>query len=318
VGFPSLARIANGFNALICDAIRVSGGSPALSVLVYDEDEDAFIPQSPSVFGITLPGAFGDGHDGAVHYTTNTTLTEDVRATTIIVDSGVTVNQAGFLQLATVSITNDGTIADDGADASGATPGAARSADCTCQVAGGNGGARATQGGDTVTTGFNGQGTAEALGASGGAGGGGGAGIGGTNNSWDLVTTTSSPFASTNPLFVVIPDLVYINLLVTVGAGGGGGTATTGGTGGAGGGMVRLGSPLITNNGTIRAKGGNGSDGTAAGGGGGGGGGGGRIVIAGGIAVVGTMSVAGGTGGAGNGGGAAGSNGSTGTIHLFV
>lgn len=315
MGFPSLARLANGFNALVVEAIRVAGGSPSLSVLVYDEDDDAYIPSSPSVFGITLPGAGGDGRDGPVHYTANTTLTADVRATTILVDAGVTVKQAGFLQLATTSITNNGTISDDGNNASGATPGAARSPECTSQVAGGSGGARAAQGGATLPGGFNGQGTPETLGAEGGAGGGGVAQ--GTNNGWDIVSTTSSPFASTNPLFVTIPDAAYVNLLVTVGCGGGGGNATVGGTGGAGAGMVRLGSPLIINNGVIRAKGGNGSAGTGAGGHGGGGGGGGRVVIAGSLSGSGTLSVVGGTGGAGNGGGSAGANGSNGTVHLF-
>jgi hypothetical protein len=324
MGFISLVRTAAGLVAVKLDALRITGGSNSLNILVYDSSEDAYVPTNPSVINVHTPGYSGDGRDGAIHYTTNTTLAADVRATTVLVDSGVELKVAGFEIVATTSITNNGTISDDGSNASGATPGTARDPSlCTAGVAGGNGGGRTQSGSPTALNPsvFGGSGipTPETLGASGGAGAGTGHGAAGNNAAeFALDVTVRSPFCGPSPTnigFLVTPAGSFA--AISVGCGGGGGNATTGGTGGAGGGIVRLGSPLITNNGIIRALGGNGSAGTASGGSGGGGGGGGRIVIVGNLVVPGTLSVAGGSGGAGNGAGTAGSNGQSGSVHLF-
>lgn len=324
MGYISLFKTLAGLAALKVDALRIAGGSSGLSILVYDEDEDAYIPASPSLISVTTPGYSGDGRDGAVHYTTDDTLTQDVRATTFLVDTGVTIQTDGFQINASVSITNNGTIHDNGASASGATPGAARDpAASSAGISGGGGGGRTQAGSNAsvvpaIISGPNVL-TPESLGASGGAGGGSGHGAGGNNSPFFVFDPTiRSPFSGPSPtdLGLIIASNGSF-CAITLGCGGGGANATTGGTGGAGGGIVRLASRLITNNGTISAKGGNGSAGTASGGSGGGGGGGGRIIIVGAIAVTGTLDVSGGTGGAGSGAGVAGSSGSAGSTHLF-
>jgi len=322
MGFISLIRTAAGRMAVKLDALRITGGSNSLNLLVYDSSENAYIPTNPSAINVHTPGYSGDGRDGAVHYTTNTTLTQDIRATTLLVDVGVSLNVAGFEISATTSITNNGTIHDNGANASGATPGTNRDpTTCSVALAGGDGGARTAAGGVTKTSPVLGGGllTPEPFGASGGAGAGTGHGAGGNNStSFTFDVNVRSPFSGPSPMSIgLILGSAGQFEVVTLGCGGGGGNASTGGTGGGGGGVVRLGSPLIINNGTISAKGGNGSAGTASGGSGGGGGGGGRIIIVGNLTVAGTLNVSGGTGGAGNGSGTAGTNGQAGSVHLF-
>lgn len=262
------------------------------------------------------PGTFGDGRDGAVVYSSNTTLAADVRATTVVVNAGVTLKVAGFEISATTSITvaATGIISDDGAAAVTTTPGAARSTACTAGVAGGAGGARLTAGSATAVA-IAATSTPEGLGAAGGSGAGTGAGAGGTNGAFTVDATARSPFCGPSPTdFEAITGILQA---MTVGCGGGGGNAVSGGVGGAGGGIARLRAPSLVNGGTVRALGGAGSAGTAAGGSGGGGGGGGRIVTVGKRSGAGTWSVAGGAGGAGNGGGSAGAAGATGTDHVF-
>lgn len=87
----------------------------------------------------------------------------------------------------------------------------------------------------------------------------------------------------------------------TAGAGGGGGAGSgVGGAGGAGGGIIMIAARLITNDGTIRARGSVGQDGQSGNSGGGGGGGGGLVLIYTSQAISGTstIQVSGGNGGA--------------------
>lgn len=111
------------------------------------------------------------------------------------------------------------------------------------------------------------------------------------------------------------------------GPGGGGGACDAGnaatdygGAGGGGGPGIIIFAKEIVNNGTIEAKGGNGSAGahaTAKAGGGGGGAGGVIVTVCRFPTKLGTRDVSGGTGGAGAGGGSAGSQGNTGLVMSF-
>lgn len=103
-------------------------------------------------------------------------------------------------------------------------------------------------------------------------------------------------------------------------AGTGGGLGNTGGGGGGGAGVVGIYARTLSNNGTIRAKGGDGGNAVttavspAAGGGGGGGGGGIILVYEATGSTVGSTDVSGGTGGSGVGTGKSGENGYAGKV----
>jgi len=324
-----LIRTSAGRLAAVLGAVRMPGASADFSLPVYDISEDAFVPGKPNSV-VRIPGFFGDGRDGAVHYTTDTTLTQDVRAVTITVDPGVVVNQNGFEQSATFSIVNNGTIHDNGADAVGGARGEQRSVSNSCGLAGGQGGFPGVQGNPSRSSFIenlanNYYFTSEYLGASGGAGGGpSGGGAGDNSFSWASSTVGSGPFGGLDPTscaFFFDPGSLDSAAAgiggLSLGAGGGGGTGPDGGGGGAGGGIVRLRSLRFTNNGVISARGGNGGNAVAGNSGGGGGGGGGRVVIVSSQLVQGTLSVSGGIGGSGLGTGASGSSGQSGTIHIF-
>jgi hypothetical protein len=277
---------------------------------VYFGIFDAFIAANPND-AARVSGVYGDGRDGVVHYTSDTTLSADVRASEIIVDEDVTVRQNGFLQVASTSITNNGVIHDDGIASD-------QSTDNTSGVAAGSPSGTGPQGSGT-TNHLDTSYTFESLGAKGGDGGGSGHKLGGDNSVlWTIVPNAISPFATNNPTDVQRIDAASQFLLtLTVGCGGGMGGGVGAGDGGHGARMVRLRAPHIINNGTIRARGENGQDGTGSNANGGGGGGGGRIIIYGKLLVTGTLDVSGGLGGAGIGTGVSGEPGEDGTIHLF-
>lgn len=283
----------------------------------------------PGAGGGAAAGTYGDGADGVVHYAANTTLTRDVRATSVLVDAGVSVDVAGFEITATISITNNGVIHQNGKDGvSGAGGGAGGFASCaplgcTAGVSGGNGGGGTSNPGNTSTIlgAANPNVVHDTLGARGGNGGGSGAtagGLGADYTGYTVRATVPHPFAGPTPTRVLVLDPWSFGFAaLSAGGGGGGGALAGGGGGGGGAGIVRLRAPSIINNGTIRARGGNGGAGGPVNGGGGGGGGGGRIVLVGALSGVGTTDVSGGAGGAGNGVGLAGAAGNAGTVHLF-
>lgn len=265
------------------------------------------------------PACLGDARDGVKLYTTNTTLTADVRASLIIVYSGVTLITAGWELMSQDLILNNGYVSADGVSAVAAVPGVGGGANSSSSgVQGGDGGMRANPGGDCNANGaaF----TSEALGAAGGNGSGAGAGAGGANASYTVDLSFRSPFAG--------PDICFVKgyawdlsgaqpYVITCGAGGGGANAGSGGTGGGGAGMNRLRARRIINNGIVSARGGLGSAATGVNGSGGGGGGGGRNVGSGFRYGNGRWLVTGGAGGAGNGTGTAGLPGASGTNHFF-
>lgn len=291
---------------------------------------------------------YGDGSDGAVTISGDTTLTRDMFYTTLTVNSGFTLNTGGFRVFAKTSVTVNGTIArngnagNNGTNGTGGGAGGAAGVKGTTAtdlaagslygaptaVASGNGGAGAGGGGASnpgvagttgtdVTSAISGNGVAGGQGGNGGLGAGAGSvGAGGGAGSAGTATASGTLPRSASTAILMIDTGTTVQQLR--------GRAGTGGSGG----------------------GGSGSGGTGVGAGiGGGGGGGGSHGTNGGIIVIvsptitvsgtgaitvngaaggnggnggtgGNGSGAGGSGG-GGGGGAAGSGGGGGVIALF-
>jgi hypothetical protein len=267
--------------------------------------------------------AFGNGLDGAVTLDGSTTyngwsslngstytLNRDPQATTLVINSGVTVKTNGFRMFATLSITNGGTIDDSGGAASGATGGTGDSA--ASVILGAVAGA-------TGTSGNGAQGSAGGTAWGSGTAGAGGAGSGKTGGG-------SRSGAAPGDAFHRLPSAVLAGAGgwngathqpgATGGAGSGGGDATnSGGGGGASGGLIALLAPVITNTGTISANGGAGGTPPTGNCGGGGGGAGGIILAYTRLAwTAGTVSVTGGAPGSGVGTGGNGSAGTSGSV----
>lgn len=245
---------------------------------------------------------FGNGSDGVAVIAAPTTLARTMFYDSLTVQSGGSVNVAGFEIYARRFIwaQNGGAIHSDGVDAT-TNVGAPTVADGDVdgRQAGGNGGG-------------NGAGAAGANGNQGGAGGNGGVsganpgGVGGTAGN-----PSTSPVRSRSPGASV----------VQTGGGGGGGGASGGGSQGGGGGQsggecsLRAPAIRVDAGGRISADGGKGAQGQVANGGGGGGGGAGKVRLEYRTLVNnGTIRAQGGLGGAGIGTGLAGANGINGIV----
>lgn len=265
---------------------------------------------TPNAGDASSLGFFGDGSDGTVHMDgTNTfaafasksgstyTLVRDVYASTLTLDSGKVLNTAGYRVFCKTSLTNAGTLHDDGGaggnggnagvGAGKGDAGAAGSAPVAGSLgssgAGGAGGAGPGTGSNPGAAGTGGLGE----GGNGGNGGHGedndigtGGAVGGTGG-----VESVQHFRTLGVDFLVGSQLQG----GSGGAGGGSGAGDVnkgggGGGGGAGGGVLAIYARTLTNTGTIRANGGAGgnggnSDGVGGSGGGGGGGGGGFVYI---------------------------------------
>lgn len=68
----------------------------------------------PAESTVVAGGFFGDGSDGAKTYSGNTALTQDLLATDVAVDVGVTLDTASFKIFGTGTLTNNGTITNAG------------------------------------------------------------------------------------------------------------------------------------------------------------------------------------------------------------
>lgn len=228
------------------------------------------------------------------------TLTRDVMATTVEIQSGVTIKTAGFRIRAQVAIYGTGTISDNGNAASGVTGGTALAEAGTlarASTAGGAGEVTTSKGGTNATA------------AVGGAGGLGGEGkSGNTGGAGGTITAPEAKLGSVHELNVAQGGYIEAasgNTKLVGGAGGGGGTGEgtkKGGGGGGGGGIVFISCPKISGTLKIEAVGGAGGKAEAAAteGAGGAGGGGGALIlsVAESISATVVLSVAGGAGGA--------------------
>jgi hypothetical protein len=272
----------------------------------------------------------GDGSDGALLFNGTSkvigltpsgneyTLTRDVSATTIVVSPGVTIKPAGFRIRATIGVSGEGLIADNGTAAAVAVAGAALAEAGTLTRSSGAGGA------GEVTTAKAGGNVTAALGGAGGKGGEGKSGnTGGTGGT---ATATEAKLGSVHSPSFVNNGFVSSGAGATKptgGAGGGGGTGDgtrKGGGGGGGGGVVYICTPKISGSLSIEAAGGAGGAGEAGGeAGGGAGGGGGAIILACAESVSSTVTtnVAGGAAGAGTGATKVAAAGTEGVVYTF-
>ncbi len=285
-----------------------------------------YIPKtatSPSIYGLFPSGA---GVDGTVTISTNTNLTRNMYYANLTVNSGITLNAAGWRILVTGNLVLNGKIANNGVNASGVTAGTAPAIGSTYLGNGTAGGAGKTATG-AGSTGVNC--TYSSFGGLGGNGSSAG-GAAGT-----LVTPvealggkyifTNLPDAWTNRMNPGAASASYVQ----AGSGGGGGritatgstTTRASGAGGSGAGFLVIAANNITGSGQFTAIGGNGSNATYTGtlgsatiSGGGSGGGGCIVLIYQLMANTITTSVIGGTPGTGLGTGLAGSVGSPGQV----
>ncbi len=259
---------------------------------------------------------YGNGADGDVTVTGNTTLTSDMYYDDLTINSGVNLCSNGYKVFVKGTLTLNGKIHNNGSAGSGPS--------------GGSGANKATLGSGTVKSGATSSGATVGQTVSaenycaGGSGGAGGTGIynGGAGGSAQAISSIyggksilySSIQAIMGGLFLA-GDVAYkINGGNAGGSGGGDGTNYGGGGGGAGGGVLVC-AKTITGSGSIEAKGGNGAAGTGGNAGGGGAGGGGFVVVISDSDISSlTINVGGGTGGSGAGSGSAGGNGSVGFI----
>jgi len=285
---------------------------------------------------------FGDGSDGDVTISSNTTLTSDMYYNNLTVNGGVTLKTGGYRIWVKNKLVNNGTISNNGGSGGDAgdytTPGAAGAAPGTgygtgvAGKAGSDAGNVNGQGSANGVAGVAGDNKSNCLignGAAGGAGGDTGGGTGGAAGAGGTATAaTNKPFAHTQLItlldFIGGSNPTKYEAATGAGSGGGGGcwaedtgngaSGGSGGGSGGSGGLVAIYAKYLENNGAITSHGGNGGAGGAAdcksepnshGGGGGGGAGG-----SGGLMVLvyhkktgqGTTTVSGGTGGSGGSG----------------
>ncbi len=270
-------------------------------------------PTSRGLSGFGLPHIFGDGSDGDLTLTVNTSLSVAIKQyRNLTIPSSYTLTgsisfQSRLILFVQETLTVAGTI-DQGAK--GYEGGAASTVDGnggkshthSMAVGGGGGG-----GGGTSTTSVGGEGGFNISGRG---------GLGGNPGS-----------AGTAGAVVDTIDITRFRLKTSLkdyaiesmggGGGSGGGDGTDGGAGGNGGGAILIfaNEVLITSTGVITSFGANGDAAGAGNRGGGGGGAGGLIyIVTRNYTNLGSVVAAGGTGGSGSGTGAAGGAGSAGTI----
>ena len=260
-------------------------------------------------------GIYGDGSDGAATIVGTVTLTRDMFYTNLTVPDGATLITNGYRVFVNgvLTVGTTGIIDHPGDPGVGGTRGVGAPAGSL---------AAATQGGSgTAAGGANGTGITASLGGVGGAGGTSASGSGGSGGSVTAPTAANGGirnayFAVFGQMFGISGTSAGTNTPIRGGSGGGAGGgngAAVGGGGGGGGGTVMVAARTCVNNGTIRARGGNGAAFPNVNCGGGGGGGGGVCMIITDFFSGNEPTAPGGSGGAGNGTGAAGSAGNAGT-----
>lgn len=264
-------------------------------------------------------GWYGDGSDGSVTISSDTTLVRDMYYVDLTIQTGANLNTGGFRihGTGTCTVQSGASINRNGNNASGATAGATVAAGTV-----GGGTAGGAGGGAAAGTAGTNQTAQTSVGSAGGAGGTGSAGAGGAAGTASVpaATTGGAEVLKTIGRAAILRDVA--GTLLTGGSGGGGGggngTASTGGGGASGAGNLSVSFKTITGSGTISAIGGTGGNAVGANAGGGGGGGGGAVVLISDndtTATSLTVSVAGGSGGGGAGTGLSGAAGSAGRIY---
>lgn len=143
------------------DALAGTVGTPS-NTNRYVTDDDTLgtgdVVRESEIDGFSSGNIFGDGSDGAVIISSNTTLTRDMYYTDLTINSTFTLDTGGYRIFGNGVLINNGTIRNNGANASGTTGGSGGAGGSL--KSGGTGGA-----GGNITAGGN------------AGGGGGGAGI---------------------------------------------------------------------------------------------------------------------------------------------
>lgn len=270
---------------------------------------------------IIPPAIFGDGSDGNVTISSNTTLSREMFYENLTINSGINLSTNSFRICVRGKLNNFGTIRNNGSDGSG-TSGGTDTTNPSTYLFGTN------QNGGAGSTG-NSAGSAPTTtiitpvpgpDCRGGAGG----GTSTTPYSGGASGSTSGTFPSSARIYGPASLFVsyYSNGTYNIGTSGGGGSAevsSTGGGGGSRGGLVLIYTDILNNFGSIEAKGGTGAAGSGINAGGGGGGGGGIIIIISRLIMdAGTITAAGGSGGSKVGTGSNGTAGSNGLIHKIT
>lgn len=265
---------------------------------------------------------YGDGSDGDVTISADTSLARDMYYNNLTVDSTKILTGSSFRIFVKNTLTNNGFIRNNGG--AGGTGGAASGGTAGTKVSSQFLG-ESKSGGTGGTPGAAGTASSNSIGGSGGNGGLGNGGVPQAGGAGGTATALAA-IAGGYRHGITALELRSINGSSTIvlfqgGAGGGGGgddttTGAGGGGGGGGGGLMVVAARIIVNSGTISCNGGNGGDAyqSAGNAGGGGGGGGGGLVMIYNSLTAGTETANGGTGGAKRGTGVAGSNGSAGLV----
>lgn len=297
--------------------------NPAVASLISALANQGLITNSTSTGGLSsfAAGTFGAATDGsatldgtatvawATKSSSTYTMTRDVHATTLTINSGVTLVTNGFRLFAQTSVSNAGTVGTPGPSASGTTGGGGTGAGT---LGGGRSGGGGVVGAGTTN------GTAGTFTGS-GAGGAGSGNAGGTGNTAIVGNTNMLSV----PTYCLMGGILYGAVFTAIqggsgGASGGGDGTNKGGGGGGGGPFIAVLTPTFTNTGTVTVAGGNGgTPSTGNCGGGSGGGGGVFVVYTTNSATMGTVTTTAGTAGSGVGTGSAASA-STAGISLNV
>jgi collagen type VII alpha len=308
-------------------ALKVTTGSgTAGQVLTSDVSGNATwqaaTSSATSIYGngsggaITLDGTTVYNSFASLSGSTYTLKTSAVTSppSSLTVNAGITLQLSGIPLIVSGTLTNNGTISNNGGSASGSTAGAFAAHSMY--------GALVAKAG---VTGVGTAGTAQAATIAAGVGGTGGTGSSGAGGSGGTVTSNNSTYVFNSPQTALMGVVSFSGSVLAVfggtagGSGGGDGTNLSGGSG-AGGGVVAILAKSIVNNSVISAVGGAGGSATTGNCGGGGGGGGGLILLYSPVAVTGTGStnVTGGSGGSGIGTGTAGATGASGSVATFI
>jgi hypothetical protein len=215
----------------------------------------------------TNTGIYGDGSDGDVTISADTSLTRDMFYHNLTVNTGINLFNQGFRIFVQNTLTLNGTISADGKAGTGTASGTGGKANNviagfagTTPLCGGGGGGANGSGGSATTFSWGGSSSYNTA-----------LGSGTANPGTRPPDETSSSGANTVPRSAVdiVDMLVYKNGALTGGsgvtfqpvAGGGGGPSYTGGftaAGGAGGGVLVVAARITKGNGTLSAQGGNG------------------------------------------------------------
>lgn len=159
-GAPSKTGAGYGGSGAYSTLIPAAGGQ-AGTVAIYYSTKTA----EGTVRANAGLGAYGTGADGAVTISSDTTLSADMNYTNLTINSGKTLNTAGYIIRCTGTLTNNGTITDTTNKAAGGSGGSGVSASLTT-------GSNANAGSAGTAPAITGAGAGGAGGASGAGGGG--------------------------------------------------------------------------------------------------------------------------------------------------